>query len=90
MCLPKWIEVHPAVTLLDKILGLPGRVEVLPFPFLHPLLLLQVPLLLGGSINVPQPQVSGHLLPEVPGDARRRGSGQARTAGLTRAVPRKN
>lgn len=72
--------------LLDKILGPPWCVQVLPLPLLYPLLLLQEPLLLSGSINVPQPQVSGHLLPEVPGDAWRRGGGQTGTAHLAMTV----
>lgn len=59
--------------LLDKILGPPRCAEVLPLPFLHPLLLLQVPLLLRGGIDVAQPQVPGHLPPQVPGDAWRTG-----------------
>lgn len=66
--------------LLDKVLGLPWGAEGFSFPFFHPLLLLQAPLLLGGSVYVPQPQVSGHFLPEVPGHAWRRGNGQAGTA----------
>lgn len=53
--------------LLDKILGLPWGAEVLPLPLFHPLLLFQAPLLLGGSVDVPQPQVLGHLPPQVPG-----------------------
>lgn len=60
--------------LLDKILGLPWGAEVLPLPLFHPLLLFQAPLLLGGSVDVPQPQVLGHLPPQVPGDAWRRGN----------------
>lgn len=40
--------------------------EVLPLPFLKPLLLFQVTFLLCGCINVPYPKVPGHFLPEVP------------------------
>lgn len=68
--------------LLDKILGLPRGAEAFSFPFFHPLLLFQAPLLLRGSIYVPERQISGHLPPEVPGDAWRRGKCQAGTAGL--------
>ena len=60
----------PQGHLLDEVLGPPGRAEVLPLSLLCALLLLQPPLLLGGGVDVPQPQASGHLLPEVPGGGR--------------------
>lgn len=64
--------------LLDEVLGPPGSAEVLPLPLLCALLLLQPPLLLGGSIDVPQPQASGHLPPEVPGGRGHWGQGTVR------------
>lgn len=40
VCLPKGVEVHPAITLRDEVLGSPWCAKGLPFPFLRSLLLL--------------------------------------------------
>lgn len=73
--------------LRDEVLGLPWCAKGLPFPFLHPLLLLQAPFMLCGCIDVPKPQVMSDFLPEVPRKTSNKGNHQEEPA-IERTVAR--